>query len=157
MSAPEIDWENLAKAGFTVWLVPFGPDPDPDDDWPGRPIAATRREWIEIARAVVAALGEQGLVVVRREDAARVKPPTQADWLVAFAKGHEGIVRVTDAKKALIAAGKTHAKTGNIYGHLTGLIERSDEYEKVGPGTYRWIPFAALAAPGPGGGEERDG
>ena len=67
------------------------------------------------------------------------RPLTQLDVIAQLAEANGGEVRVIDAKAALIARGMTSAKRQNMYNQMNGLLERSDRFEKCGPGTYRLV------------------
>ena len=71
----DIDYEALAKAGCLA-----GYEGWPDNKWDEiRAFPEERKVWNDIARAVVAALAEQGLVVARKDD---------LSWLLSREQGN---------------------------------------------------------------------
>ncbi|MEA2512334.1 MAG: hypothetical protein QOJ59_1821 [Thermomicrobiales bacterium] len=78
----------------------------------------------------------------------RSDKPRQEDWLARWARDHDGIVRISDARPSFIAAGLTEAKPRNIYGNIMGVMNRSADFEQVDKGTFRWIPYEATVADG---------
>lgn len=68
MTGTEIDYEALAKAAYGGFFAL--PADVLDGMWAD---SGVKRSWAVGARAVVAALREQGLVVVRRDDLGRIR------------------------------------------------------------------------------------
>ena len=61
---------------------------------------------------------------------------------IEIAKKNGGVVRIADAKDALISAGILK-KTKNTWAIIYTTLHRSKEFEKVdGPGTFRLLPVA---------------
>jgi hypothetical protein len=58
---------------------------------------------------------------------------------IEIAKLNSGIVRVSDARDALIAAGIL-SKKKNAWGIVYTTLTRADEFEKATPGSFRFVP-----------------
>jgi hypothetical protein len=67
------------------------------------------------------------------------KGKTQKESLIEIAKRNDGIVRVSEGKRILSAAGKLK-KGRNSWGSIYTTLNRSKEFEKAGPGEFRLIP-----------------
>ncbi len=97
-----INWAALARAGYIGF---FGSD----DDWDDEP---AKHLWVREARAVVAALADQGMVVVRRGllDIARCE-------LDSHESGGGGSVfwREVDEIDAALAAGGDEEETDHVH------------------------------------------
>lgn len=65
--------------------------------------------------------------------------PTQTDWLIQWARDHDGIIKVSEARRAFLAAGLTDAKPRNVYSNIVGMLSRSGEFEQVDVGIFRRI------------------
>lgn len=69
----------------------------------------------------------------------KVRPLTNHDILVQMAKANGGVVRVSEAKTALLASGRITGKPQNAYGHLRHLLDDSEDFEQIAPGTFRLL------------------
>lgn len=71
----------------------------------------------------------------------------QTDALIRIALENGGILRVTEAKRILIEAGKVRGQHKNVAGHIYHLVHASEKFEKVEPGVFRLVgstPHALL-------------
>ncbi len=95
-------------------------------------------EAFEAAVTRVVAERDEAVLIANAFQAERaVAKPTQEDWLVQWAKDHGGMVRISEARPAFIAAGLTEAKPRNIYGNMMTVMERSEHFEQIDTGTFR--------------------
>lgn len=77
------------------------------------------------------------------ELARKVRGLTQIEALKRIAQANEGIVRTIEAKPVFIKAGLSKGSPRNIGSHLYHLLDASPEFEKVGTGVFRWLPYCA--------------
>ena len=86
---------------------------------------------------------------------AQLEGKSAREALIDLAKANDGIVRIVDAKRTLIAAGILK-DTKNIWGAIHTTLTRSKEFEKVPgqAGTFRFtegranFPIGGLSLPG---------
>ena len=64
-----------------------------------------------------------------------------AERLTIVAEAWGGVVNTTKAADALLEAGVSEARRRNLVVSVHRELHWSSEWEKVGPGTYRWIFF----------------
>ncbi len=69
----------------------------------------------------------------------RLEGLTQYQVLVTLAQGSDGMVRSADATHLLFALGKAKGNKRNTNKHLYHLLESSEEFERIAPGTFRLI------------------
>jgi hypothetical protein len=64
---------------------------------------------------------------------------SQTEALIRIAIENGGILRVSDAKRILIDAGKVRGQHKNVPGHIYHLVHASEKFEKVAPGVFRLL------------------
>lgn len=69
---------------------------------------------------------------------------THMDALVKIAERNNGLVKVTEAKHLLIAAGLAKGKPKHIGPHIHHLLMDSPQFERDGPGTFRFVGQSGL-------------
>ncbi len=73
----------------------------------------------------------------------KVRGLTQIEALKRIAQHSDGIVRTIEAKPVFIKATLTKGNPKHVGSHLYHLLDDSPEFEKIAPGTFRWLPFQA--------------
>ncbi len=71
---------------------------------------------------------------------------TQIKALIAIAKKNEGRIRIKDVRNTLMRAG-VMKQTKNWYNILYGAINRSEAFERSGPGEYKLISGSPSTKP----------
>lgn len=64
---------------------------------------------------------------------------TQREALVALAKHNGGVVRARDAAQIIYDAGMARGKLTSAISTVHNLLNNSDEWERIAPGTFRYI------------------
>jgi hypothetical protein len=67
----------------------------------------------------------------------RLQGLTQYQMLVTLAQGSDGVVRSAEATHLLFALGKARGNKRNTNKHLYHLLESSEDFERIAPGTFR--------------------
>ena len=91
----------------------------------------------DTADSILFALDKARYVVVRED---RVREATHLDWVIDYARLHDGFVKVSEARVGLVNSGRLRAgaKKANVYNHLWNLLVESEEFEYVEPGVFRY-------------------
>jgi hypothetical protein len=75
----------------------------------------------------------------------RLRGFTQFEALIKIAEDHDGVIRVKDATDIVLKAGLSKGQPRNVYRHVLTLLSQSDDFERIGPGTYRLVADDASA------------